>query len=190
MLGVRFRSRAPGFGRGTWVPRSTRPGRAPASNECKDPRSSEGAVRPRSGRMNSRLAQYNRNQIHPFLQRFVAKVTNEVRSCNCSGQPRMNANAREWNVWNCLATGERGSDSRLLALIGGYPSEKLRGISSRLGSQPTTAIRCRSSSSTSSGRATVCATSARRSSRKRWRSLCTATFTVPSVRFRGLAISA
>src|SRR5436309_15783247 len=113
MFDVRFQSTAPGFGCGTSVPPSTRPGRSPASNECKDPRSSEGAVRPRSGRMNSRLTQYNRNQIHPFLQRFGAKVTNGVRTCNCSGQPRMNANAREWNVWNCPATGEGGSDSRL-----------------------------------------------------------------------------
>src|SRR5204863_3160250 len=105
---------------GLGVARLVRPGRSPASNECKDPRSSEGAVRPRSGRMNSRLAQYNRNQIHPFLQRFGAKVTNEVRRCDFSRQPRMNANAREWNVWNCPKPGEAGSDSRRLALIGGY----------------------------------------------------------------------
>ena len=28
-----------------------------------------------------------------------------MRNFNCSGQPRMNANAREWNVWNCPVTG-------------------------------------------------------------------------------------
>ena len=38
----------------------------------------------------------------------------------------MNANAREWNLWNGLATGEEASDSRLFASISGYPPESLR----------------------------------------------------------------
>ena len=33
----------------------------------------------------------------------------------------MNANLREWNVWNGPTSGEDASDSRLFASISGYP---------------------------------------------------------------------
>src|SRR5437879_4359114 len=65
MFDVRFQSRAPELGRGQGlsVPPATLPARSPASNECKDPRSSEGAVRLRSGRMNSVQACHEANRL-------------------------------------------------------------------------------------------------------------------------------
>jgi len=41
----------------------------------------------------------------------------------CFGQPQMNANAREWNLWNSLAAEEDASDSRLFVSVIGYPPE-------------------------------------------------------------------
>ena len=35
----------------------------------------------------------------------------------------MNANAREWNLWNSLAAEEDASDSRLFVSVIGYPPE-------------------------------------------------------------------
>jgi hypothetical protein len=51
---------------------------------------------------------------------------------NFSGQPLMNANAREWNTWNSPATGENASDSRLLASISGYQPGWLRSSKSEI----------------------------------------------------------
>ncbi len=56
--------------------------------------------------------------------------------------------------------------------------------------QRSTLMRCRSSPSMSSGRATVCAISARSSSRNLCRRRCTATLTIPSLAFNCPAISA
>ncbi len=53
-------------------------------------------------------------------QRRVARIKNG----NCSGQPRMDANAREWSGWVKLSFELRFySDSRLFASIGGFQPE-------------------------------------------------------------------
>jgi len=67
------------------------------------------------------------------------KKESEIRSLegrkkpgNCSSQPLMNANAREWNAWNSLATRENASDSRPFASISGYPPGWLRSSKSEI----------------------------------------------------------
>src|SRR5438034_1089569 len=60
---------------GRELERLVRPGRSPASNECKDPRSSQGAVRPRSGRMNSGQAYHEANRKSSVPTTFRGQVS-------------------------------------------------------------------------------------------------------------------